>query len=129
MYLCTGFKIEHHGPGRFPVKKQTMKQNYNKHEIAMLGLIREEIDILVGGYENQMMDSPVDSKDYKDAYNYLYETPAKDLLEEFYDLVMARCKAGSNAEHARFAGSAFLRAKLGLYIIKNGLGKEFHIVK
>lgn len=104
-----------------------MKQSYNKHEIAMMGLIREEVDILVGGYENTMLDSPVDFQDYKDAYNYLYETPAKDLLEEFYDLVMARCKAGSNEEHARFAGSAFLRAKLGLYIINNRLGKEFHI--
>lgn len=30
MYLCIGFKIEHHGPGRFPVKKQTMKQNITK---------------------------------------------------------------------------------------------------
>lgn len=104
-----------------------MKQNYNKHQLAMLGLIREEIDILVGGYENVMLDCPKDSKEYQEAYSYLYETPARDLLEEFYWMVMSRCKAGSNAEHARFAGSAFLRAKLGLYIIKNQLGKEFHI--
>lgn len=103
-----------------------MKQNYTKHEMAMLMLIREEVDILVGGYENAMLDSPSDSASYKEAYEYLYETPAAELLEEFYNLVMARCKAGSNAEHARFAGSAFLRAKLGLYIIKNKLGKEFH---
>ena len=93
----------------------------------MLGLIREEVDILVGGLENTMLDCPKDSQEYKDAYSYLYETPAKDLLEEFYWMVMSRCKAGSNAEHARFAGSDFLRAKLGLYIIKNQLGKEFHI--
>lgn len=104
-----------------------MKQNYNKHQLAMLGLIREEVDILVGGYENTMLDTPKDSQEYKEAYSYLYETPAKDLLEEFYWMVMSRCKAGSNAEHARFAGSDFLRAKLGLYIIKNQLGKEFHI--
>lgn len=95
----------------------------------MLGLIREEIDILVGGYENTMLDCPEDSKEYKEAYNYLYETPARELLEEFYNMVMARCKAGSNEEHARFAGSDFLRAKLGVYIIKNQLGKEFHIAK
>lgn len=104
-----------------------MKQNYNKHQLAMLGLIREEVDILVGGLENTMLDFPKDSQEYKDAYSYLYETPAKDLLEEFYWMVMSRCKAGSNAEHARFAGSDFLRAKLGLYIIKNQLSKEFHI--
>ena len=103
-----------------------MEKNYNKHEIAMLGLIREEVDILVGGYENTMLDFPEDTKEYREAYSYLYETPAKQLLEEFYDLVMARCKAGSNEEHARFAGSDFLRAKLGCYIIKNRLGKEFH---
>ena len=95
----------------------------------MLGLIRDEIDILVGGYENTMLDCPEDSKEYKEAYNYLYETPARELLEEFYNMVMARCKAGSNEEHARFAGSDFLRAKLGVYIIKNQLGKEFHITK
>lgn len=104
-----------------------MKTNkYNKHEIAMLTLIREEVDILVGGYENTMLDFPEDAPEYKDAYNYLYNTPARDLLEEFYVMVMNRCKAGSNEEHARFAGSDFLRAKLGLYIIKNKLGKEFH---
>lgn len=102
-------------------------RNYTKHEIAMMQLIREEVDYLVGGYENTMLDFPEDAEEYKEAYNYLYETPAKDLLEEFYNLVMDRCKAGSNAEHARFAGSDFLRAKLGLYIIKNKLGKEFHI--
>lgn len=102
-----------------------MKAQYNKHEIAMMGLIREEVDILVGGYENAMLDCPEDSKEYKEAFNYLYKTPARDLLEEFYNLVMNRCKAGSNAEHARFASSAFLRAKLGLYIIKNRLGAEF----
>ena len=102
-------------------------KTYNKHEIAMLTLIHEEIDILVGGYENQMLDTAPDSKEYKEAHSYLYETPAKELLEEFYDMVMARCKAGSNEEHARFAGSEFLRAKLGCYIIKNGLGKEFHM--
>lgn len=118
-------KIQPDGPGRFPVKNEAMK-NYNKHEIAVSQLIREEIDILVGGYENTMLDYPKDSNEYKKAYNYLYETPSKDLLEEFYNLVMARCKAGSNEEHARFAGSTFIRAKLGLYIIKNGLGKEFH---
>lgn len=106
-----------------------MVNNYNKHEIAMLGLIRSEVDYMVGGYENTMLDFPVDSKEYKEAYSYLYETPAKDLLEEFYNLVMDKCKAGSNEEHARFAGSAFLRAKLGLYIIKNELGKEFHVTK
>ena len=104
-----------------------MKQNYNKHQLAMLGLIREEVDIFVGGLENTMLDCPKDSQEYKDAYSYLYETPAKDLLEEFYWMVMNRCKAGSNAEHARFAGSDFLRARLGLYIIKNQLSKEFHI--
>jgi hypothetical protein len=104
-----------------------MKKTYNKHEMEMMRLIHEEIDILVGGYENAMLDSPVDSDDYKTAYSYLYETPSKDLLEEFYNLVMSRCKAGSNAGHARFSGSEFLRAKLGLYIIKNRLGKEFHI--
>ncbi len=93
----------------------------------MMGLIREEIDILVGGYENAMLDNPKDSKEYKDAYKYLYETPSKDLLEEFYTMVMARCKSGSNEEHARFAGSIFLRTKLGIYIIKNGLGKEYHV--
>lgn len=102
-------------------------RNYTKHEIAMMQLIREEVDYLVGGYENTMLDFSEDAEEYKEAYNYLYETPAKDLLEEFYNLVMDRCKAGSNAEHARFAGSDFLRAKLGLYIIKNKLGKEFHI--
>lgn len=93
----------------------------------MLQIIREEIDYLVGGYENMMLDFSEDTQEYKDAYSYLYETPAKDLLEEFYTIVMDRCKAGSNAEHARFAGSAFLRAKLGLYLIKNRLGKEFHV--
>ena len=106
-----------------------MKQSYNKHELAMLGIIREEVDILVGGYENEMLDNPTDSDNYKKAYAYLYETPAKELLEEFYDLVMARCKAGSNAEHARFAGSTFPRAKLGAYIIKKNLGKEFSALR
>lgn len=35
MYLCIGFKIEHHGPGRFPVKKQTM---------ATVNQIRKQIE-------------------------------------------------------------------------------------
>ena len=101
-------------------------RTYTKHEIAMFTLIREYIDPFVGGFENEMLDWPEDSEEYKNAYNYLYNTPAKDLLEEFYWMVMDYCKAGSNAEHARFAGSAFLRANLGVYIIKNKLGKEFH---
>lgn len=100
--------------------------NYNKHQIAMLQLIHEEVDVYVGGYENQMLDFAENTNEYKEAYNHLYEISAQDLLEEFYEMVMSRCKAGSNAEHARFAGSDFLRAKLGLYIIKNKLGKEFH---
>ena len=104
-------------------------RTYTKHEIAMLQLIREEIDPLVGGYENAMLDSEEGSEEYKKAYSYLYETPARDLLEEFYWFVMQRCKAGSNAEHARFAGSDFLRAKLGVYIIKNKLGKEFNTAR
>lgn len=99
-------------------------KTYNKHEIAMLQLIREEVDYLVGGYENTMLDFPEGSAEYKEAYDYLYNTPVQELLKEFYDLVMNRCKAGSNAEHARFAGSAFLETKLGVYIIKNKLGKE-----
>lgn len=102
-----------------------MKTKYNKHEIAMMVLIREEVDYLVGGYENTMLDFSESAPEYKEAFNYLYKTPARELLEEFYNLVMNRCKAGSNEEHARFAGSEFLRAKLGLYIIKNRLGAEF----
>lgn len=102
-----------------------MKTQYNKHEIVMMQLIHEEVDCFVGGYENAMMDEPEDSALYKEAYNYLYKTPAKEMLEDFYRMVMNRCKAGSNEEHARFAGSEFLRAKLGLYIIKNRFGAEF----
>ena len=30
MYLCIGFKIEHHGPGRFPVKNKEMNFEYFK---------------------------------------------------------------------------------------------------
>lgn len=105
-----------------------MKREYNKHEIEMLRLIREEIDPIVGTSEIALMDYPRDSEEYKDAYCFLYETPAKDLLDYFYNLVMLRCKAGSNEEHARFAGSFFLRVQLGMYIVKNGLGKEYHAV-
>lgn len=36
MYLCTGFKIEHHGPGRFPVKKQTMNKTLSNSEFAQM---------------------------------------------------------------------------------------------
>ena len=35
-YLCTGFKIEHHGPGRFPVKKQTMNKTLSNSEFAQM---------------------------------------------------------------------------------------------
>ena len=36
MYLCIGFKIEHHGPGRFPVKKQTMNKTLSNSEFAQM---------------------------------------------------------------------------------------------
>ena len=36
--------------------------NYTKHEIAMMQLIREEVDYLVGGYENTMLDFPEDAE-------------------------------------------------------------------
>ena len=101
-------------------------KTYTKHEIAMKGLIREYIDVWVGGYENTILDFPEGTPERKEAEDFLYRTPAATLLEWFYDEVMSNCKAGSNAEHARFAGSEFLRAQLGVYIIKNNLGKEFN---
>lgn len=36
LYLCIGFKIEHHGPGRFPVKKQTMNKTLSNSEFAQM---------------------------------------------------------------------------------------------
>lgn len=40
LYLCIGFKIEHHGPGRFPVKKQTMNINKEINKTAaILGMV------------------------------------------------------------------------------------------
>lgn len=102
-----------------------MKRNYTKHEMAMLQLIQDEVVTLVGSYENLMMDVPEEDGEYKKAFDYLYHTPAEELLDEFYWMVMNRCKAGSYAEHARFAGSRFLRAQLIVFITTNKLGKEF----
>jgi hypothetical protein len=104
-----------------------MTRTYNKHEIAMLQIIREEIDTYVGGLENMLLDFPEDSQEYKDAYDELYGHPAKQMLDWFYEMVMSACKAGSRAEHARFAGSDFVKVKLGVYLIKNGLSSDFHI--
>lgn len=102
-----------------------MEKQYTKHEIAVRQIIREEINPFVGGYENQLMDFDEGSDEYNDAYNFLYKTPAKEMMSYFYDLVMNCCKAGSNAEHARFAGSEFIKVSLYAYIIKNKISLEF----
>ena len=57
LYLCIGFKIEHHGPGRFPVKKQTMEKkiiargyNKNNERVSVIEKIEKDEMACVGIY-------------------------------------------------------------------------------
>ena len=99
-----------------------MKTTENKNAVLMRRLVRKVCDYFVGGYENQMMDFPEDAPEYQEAYDILYNTPCKELLDKFYWMVMDACK--KEYENARFAGREFTVATIGAYIIKEKLGKE-----
>lgn len=63
---------------------------------------------MIGGYENTLCDYHKDSEEYKEAESFLKQSH-EQLAKYFYDMVMSDCRQGSNAEHARFAGSQFLK--------------------
>lgn len=89
----------------------------NAHQKALYYIMDEVTRDFIGGYENQLLDFSEDEEEYQNAYNFLHQGH-ENLANFFYDLVMRHCKAGSNAEHARFAGSQFLRDRIEVRLNK-----------
>ena len=91
----------------------------NAHEKAMYYIMDEWTREMIGGNENTLLDYPEDSEEYKHAYKFLHQGH-ESLADYFYQMIMADCAKGSNAEHARFAGSAFLRERIERRLTKWG---------
>lgn len=91
----------------------------NSHQRAMWQLMDEIMCETIGGLENTMEDCAPDTEEYKNAEAFLNQGHDK-LAEYFYREVMDRCKSGSYASHARFAGSAFLKERIERRLVKWG---------
>lgn len=95
------------------------RSEMNAHQRAIFDIMDELTRELIGGNENTLLDFSEEDEEYQDAYNFLHQGH-EQLAQFFYDLVMGHCKAGSNAEHARFAGSAFLKERIEKRLTKWG---------
>ena len=91
----------------------------NKHQLVMYKLMDKWTCDMIGGYENTLCDYSEDSEDYKEAKDFLSQSH-EELAKYFYNMVMNDCKKGSNAEHARFAGSQFLKDRIDRRLTKWG---------
>ena len=90
----------------------------NSHEMQAFIFIKEVMSEYIGGYENQLMNSPEDSEDYKQAERFLNMGHDK-LVEVIYSDVIASCDKGM-AKHARFAGKEFMTKKISDRLTKWG---------
>jgi hypothetical protein len=95
------------------------RSEMNAHQRAIFDIMDELTREYIGGYENTMLDFSEEDEEYQNAYKFLHQGH-EQLAQFFYDLVMRHCKAGSNAEHARFAGSAFLKERIEKRLVKWG---------
>ena len=82
-----------------------------KHQKKMYFLMDEVMCETIGGYENMLEDYKPDTAEYKAADAFLSQGH-DELAAYFYNEVMNRCKAGSYASFARFAGGDFLKARI-----------------
>lgn len=89
------------------------------HQKAMYKLMDSWTCDMIGGYENTLCDYATDTEEYKKAESFLKQ-PHEDMAKYFYDMVMSDCRQGSNAEHARFAGSQFLKDRIERRLTKWG---------
>jgi hypothetical protein len=97
-----------------------MKRNeMNAHQKVLFDLTREAISDTIGAYENTMMDFRPETKEYKEAEEFLNQGH-EALAKVIYDEVMDMCKRGANASHARFAGSEFLKERIDRRLTKLG---------
>lgn len=95
------------------------RSEMNAHQRAIFDIMDEITRDYIGGYENTLLDFSEDEEEYQNAYKFLHQGH-EQLAQFFYDLVMRHCKVGSNAEHARFAGSAFLKERIEVRLTKWG---------
>lgn len=95
------------------------RSEMNAHQRKIFDIMDELTRDIIGGNENMLLDFSEDEEEYQNAYNFLHQGH-ENLANFFYDLVMGHCKAGSNAEHARFAGSQFLRDRIEVRLNKWG---------
>ncbi len=91
----------------------------NAHQKALYRIMDELTREFIGGCENSMMDYEKDAEEYKEAERFL-KMGHKEMADFFYMMVMSECKAGSNAEHARFAGGDFLKERIEVHLNKWG---------
>lgn len=95
------------------------RSEMNAHQRKVFDLMDEITTELIGGYENTLLDFTEDTEEYQRAYEFLHQGH-QELADLIYNMVMRECKAGSNAEHARFAGSAFLKERIEVRLTKWG---------
>lgn len=95
------------------------RSEMNTHQRLVFDLMREVMSEYIGGYENTLLDEKPGSVDYEEAKAFL-ESGREALTKAVYDEVMERCKVGTNATHARFAGSEFLRERIDRRLAKWG---------
>ena len=91
----------------------------NAHQKLIFRLMDDYTTDMIAGNENVLLDYPEDSEEYKTAKTYL-SMGHEALKQDVYDAVMAQCRKGTNAEHARFAGKDFLLERIEKRLTKWG---------
>ena len=81
------------------------------HQKKMFFLMDEVMCDIIGGFANSLEDNKPDTAEYKVADAFLSQGH-DELAAYFYNEVMNRCQAGSDASCARFAGGDFLKERI-----------------
>ena len=89
------------------------------HQKKMFLLMDEVMCEIIGGFENSLEDYKPDTEEYQAADAFLSQGH-DELAAYFYDEVMSRCQAGSDASCARFAGGDFLKERIDKRLKKWG---------
>lgn len=81
----------------------------NKREQMVARMAWEECSWICGGWENQMADSAPETEAYKEAEAALENH--EGLVEEVYRALMSKA-SGTDLEHIKFCGKAFILARI-----------------
>ena len=91
----------------------------NEHQSLVFNLMSNYMSEMIGGCENTLTDCEDGEEEYIRAKRYL--SMGHDALkQDIYNAVMAECKNGTYASHAKFAGKEFLMERIECRLVKWG---------